>query len=513
MNRRVLFVAYQFPPVGGAGVQRIVKFSKYLPEHGWSVSVLTVSNPSVPLLDTSLCSDIPRGTMIRKAASWEPSYRLKNRVVDAWDKQDSRRRGLGSAVKGFLRRCAINALQPDAQVLWAPAAIREGLQLLRECPHHAILVSGPPFSAFLVGVALSQKTGLPLVLDYRDEWTISNRYWENKAHNRITRMIQRRLQRIAIDHAHALVATTRMSAQTLRSESRSARRTVPVQCIYNGFDPQDFSDNQPLRRDDGNRFRLSHIGTLWRLTSPEPLTKAVERLADRRPDLAARLDIEIVGRSMPGEQSAIDRLASLPCRVVRHDYVDHSSAVQIMCETDELCLLLSDVPGAERVMPGKTFEYLATGRRILAIAPQGEMRRILECHEGVQAFSPDETTSIAEHLARSIDARSRERVIDTYVRNIAQFDRREQAGELAQILDRLAIAEDVAGSRRTWGQASCLSGRKLAGCCGVRRGSPDPAEAEDRRSQETSGRPAVALVPRSGDRDTTMVQTEVSIAY
>jgi len=442
MDKRVLFIAYQFPPVGGAGVQRIAKFSKYLPEHGWSVSGLTVSNPSVPLMDTSLCSDIPPATMIRRAATWEPSYRLKSTVVDARDKHDSCCRGLRSAFRSLLRRCAINVLQPDAQILWAPAAVREGLKLLRECPHHAILVSGPPFSAFLVGVALSRKTGLPLVLDYRDEWTLSNRYWENQTQNRVTRMIQRRLQRFAINHAHTLVATTRMSVRTLRSEARSAPRTVPVECIYNGFDPQDFSDNQPPNRERGGRYRISHIGTLWRLTSPLPLAQAVARLTDRRPDLAAQLDIEIVGRCMPAEENIVDHLASLPCRVVRHDYVDHSSAVQIMRKTDQLCLLLSDVPGAERVMPGKTFEYLATGHRILAIAPQGEMRRVLDGYNGVKAFSPDDTSAIAEHLARSIDARSSEKSSDACVRDIGQFDRREQAGKLARILDRFAAPED-----------------------------------------------------------------------
>lgn len=459
MDRRVLLIAYQFPPVGGAGVQRAVKFAKYLPEHGWSVSVLTVSNPSVPLLDESLCADIPPNTIIRKAASWEPSYRLKATVVKQQGEHNGNRlSNIGRAAKAFLRRCATNVLQPDAQILWAPAAVREGLRLLSEHRHHAILVSGPPFSSFLVGAMLSRKSGLPLVLDYRDEWSLSNRYWENKSHNCITRAIQRRLQRFAVNHASGLIATTRMSAKALESEAGRSRRNVRVECIYNGFDPEDFAQGREHPHDDGGRFRLSHVGTLWRLTTASPLVKAVELLASRRPDLAARLDVEIVGRSMPAEQAIIDRLGLLPCRVVRHEYMDHSAAVDIMRQSDELCVLLSDVPGADRVMPGKTFEYLATGRQILAIAPHGEMRQVLEKHEGIHAFSPAETTVIAEHLAQSIEARACGRSLRPGVRQIAQFDRREQAGALARILNELGTADDLVGLKGQSGREGRSSG-------------------------------------------------------
>lgn len=432
--RRVLLIAYQFPPVGGAGVQRVAKLCKYLPRQAWAVSVLTVSNPSVPLVDNSLCADIPAETLVRKAASWEPSYRLKDSLSQS-AQGNAARGGWLKAAKQAARQAAMQLLQPDPQILWAPAAIRAGTRLLREVPHSAILVSGPPFSSFLIGASLSRRSGLPLLLDFRDEWSISNRYWENKPHNRWTDFLQRRLQRVALRRARTLIATTELSAATLRQEAAQLGRSPDVRCIYNGFDPADLPPATGAVQRDANRYRVSHIGTLWRLTSARPLLEAVERLANLRPDLAARLDVELVGRCTAAEEPVLDSFRALPCRLLRQEYLDHTDAVQLMRDAHELCLLLSEVPGAERVVPGKTFEYLATGNRVLTIAPEGELRNIVAQFPGVSAWSPSDVSGIAQHLAEAIES-APSRVAEQLVpRNLARFDRREQAGEMADALN------------------------------------------------------------------------------
>ncbi len=436
-NKRVLLVAYQFPPVGGAGVQRVAKFTKYLPEHGWEVSVLTVSNPSVPVVDQSLVEEIPPQTVIRHAKSLEPDYRLKQTLAPPGTAA-GKGGGWKSRVKRTVRSAAAMVLLPDPQILWAPQAIRQGRRLLRELPHDAILVSGPPFSSFLVGTALRRHSGLPLVLDYRDEWTISNQYWENKARNPLIDRIQRRLQKHVLRRADAVLATTQRSARTLDQEARDAGRPVSVHCLYNGFDPADLpADFASDSAAAGQRFRLSHVGTLWNLTTARPLVEAVELLAGRSPELAARLDVEIVGRCTQAEQALLQRLEPLPCRLLRQDYVDHRVAVQVMRNASELCLLLADVPGAERVLPGKTFEYLATGREILAIAPQGEMQEVLSGFAGVSQCSPRDVPGICEHLAQRLAAAAPPR---SHPRVLGCYDRRQQAGQLADTLNEVSAA-------------------------------------------------------------------------
>src|SRR5215203_1214966 len=171
-RRRALFVAYTFPPVGGAGVQRTTKFVKYLPQFGWQTSVLTVSNPSVPVRDESLCRDVPASTHVVRARTFEPGYGTKAALA-----KGRLRRGRSSVFTRVLHRAVTAVLQPDPQVLWNGPAFLSGMRALRSAPHHAIIASAPPFSSLLLGAALSRATKIPLVLDYRDEWGVSNKYW------------------------------------------------------------------------------------------------------------------------------------------------------------------------------------------------------------------------------------------------------------------------------------------------------------------------------------------------
>jgi glycosyltransferase involved in cell wall biosynthesis len=431
--RRVLFVSYLFPPVGGAGVQRVTKFVKYLPEFGWQSSVLTAANPSVPAYDPSLEADVPSGTIITRARTLEPSYRVKAAISAG-----SQPAGI---VHRLLKRLGLSlanaVLQPDPQILWLPAAVRAGSRLLDEMPHSAIIATGPPFSSFLVGAMLRRQTGLPLVLDYRDEWDLSHRYLENKRHGLLSRFIQRQMQRRAVKSASAVVATTRASARTLQSICTAADSTAHVTWISNGFDPEDFVPLPSNHRREANRFRLVYVGTLWNLTGVDPLVSALTCLAQRRPDLAARLELVIAGRRMASQDQHLDRLKGLPCRVTVHPYVGHAEALALLRSADALCLLLSDVSGAERVVPAKLFEYMAAGLPILAITPPGEVWDILQEYPTARCIVPRDVDSIVEFLLDRVDTASAIDPGPQPVWNSAQYDRRHQAGDLAKLLESL----------------------------------------------------------------------------
>ena len=437
--KRVLVVAYLFPPVGGAGVQRIAKFVKYLPEFGWQPTVLTAANPSVPLKDESLLDEIPAEVRIEVARTFEPGYALKQAVSGSQEKSGHGSRRILPGLKRLVRACGNTVLQPDPQILWYPNAVRTGLRLLKETPHDAIFVTAPPFSSFLVGATLSRRSGLPLLLDYRDEWGISNTYWENKQHGRLSRAVQSSMQRYVVRSANALIATTRASAGSLYHVAAQTRRIPVITHLYNGYDAQDFASpaGTPADESQSGRYRLVYTGTLWNLTSVEPLVKAIQTLSERSPRLAERLDFVIAGRRTTQQDRLLQELDGLPCRLVRHDYVDHAAAVSLMRSADGLCLLLSDVPHADRVVPAKLFEYMAAQRPIVFIGPEGEVSGLLQDCPYARVCSPGNIDRIVQTLANEIESSPQAGPVDKNVADWSpeRFERRSLTGQLAELLD------------------------------------------------------------------------------
>lgn len=434
-TRRALVVAYVFPPSGGAGVQRVAKFVKYLPQFGWDCSVLTVSNPSVPLRDETLLSEVPDSTIVRRARTLEPGYSFKN-AVSAGAESESRRRGLKHSIKTLIRSVGNAVLQPDAQILWYPQAVREGKRLLQELHHDVIFVTAPPFSSFLVGAELSRVSGLPLVLDYRDEWGISNRYQENRQKSNISNRLQDWQQRHVIQQANGIVATTRRSAAALRNVVKTCKSRATVRHIYNGYDAADMPEprrSSPSDSRHDGRYRLVYVGTLWNLTSIEPVVEALRQVCQQAPEVGSRIDLVLVGRRTGEQDAIIDRLAGLPCRVVRENYVEHSRAIELMRSADSLCLLLSNVAEAERVMPAKTFEYLALCRPILAVAPRGEVTELLADCPYAATFSPTDVDSIAEHLALAVSYPELGHSGSSW--NVQQYERRELSRQLGSLFN------------------------------------------------------------------------------
>jgi glycosyltransferase involved in cell wall biosynthesis len=405
-KRRLLLVAYQFPPVGGAGVQRVTKFVKYLSQFGWQVTVLTVKNPSVPVLDGSLLRDVPAETVVARAKTWEPGYAVKSLVAAANDQAvPSLRSVIQSSVKGIIRGVANCILQPDPQVLWVPHAIRMGRDLLRKQPYDAILASGPPFSTFLVGRALSAQCRVPLAIDYRDEWDLANKYMENRKFGRLASVIQRHQQARVLRAASAVITTTLASKESLQAAIRRVGSRAEAACIYNGFDPDDFpssaSDSAP--RPTNAPLRVVYVGTLWKLTSLAPFASALRLLASRLPDLGRRLKLVVAGRRTSEEQQVLTSLQAATGCVEELPYVEHSDAVSLMRSADILLTNLADLPGAERVLPAKAFEYLAVRRPILALTPPGELWDLLEPHPRSALFNPSNVEGIAEYLEFSLE--------------------------------------------------------------------------------------------------------------
>jgi glycosyltransferase involved in cell wall biosynthesis len=435
---RLLLVAYCFPPVGGAGVQRPVKWVKYLHRADWDVTVLTPSNPSVPVRDESLLAEVPDDTTVLRTRTWEPDYKVKASL--AGQRQQPTRLSRWKRTASNLAKAAV---QPDAQILWYWNAVRVAARHLANVPHDAIVCTAPPYSSFLIGRALKRRFGLPLLLDYRDEWDLSSRYLEHAQRDRFSQFVQERMQRRVLAAADAVIATTQASANRLAERLRAIGSSATTHCIYNGFDAEDFETASELLPNDPKRFRLIYTGTLWNLTTIEPLVQAVESLHVSRPDAVAKLDLVCVGRKMPEQAAFLERLRPLGCRLELRDYCAHHEVLEWQRSSDALCLLLSDVPGADRVVPAKLFEYLAARKDLLAIAPAGEAAELIERFHPNGRFTPIDVAGIRRWLEARLDG-LRPRPSDN---DIDEFSRGRQTERLLDMLADLTSAP-VNGGRR-----------------------------------------------------------------
>lgn len=394
-GRRVLFISYPFPPTGGGGVQRAVKFAKYLPRCGWHPTILTVANPSVPVKDSDLANDLCPDMPVVRAKTWEPDYTLKRRL--AHNKTERR-----ASVRRWIRWLSMQVLQPDPQILWNPSALHEATRTLRQQTHDAILVTGPPFSSFLLGYKLKKRFGLPLILDFRDEWMLVTRHMENYQLSGLSMRMQRAMMRKVLRFADAVIATTQASAGELARQCRDARSQAAVVAIYNGYDPADLEDLD-AEPSDRTRFRIVYTGTLWKLTNIAPFARTLQSLAHTSPDRLAHVELITAGRRTSGQDKILDELRGTGVTLVSHDYLPHRRSLELAASADLLLLLLDDQRGADRVVPAKLFEYLAIGKPILAMCPFGEASRLLDRFGRGATFRPGEIELAVQWLKARLD--------------------------------------------------------------------------------------------------------------
>lgn len=367
MKTNVLLVAYWFPPAGGIAVQRALSLAQYLPREGFRLHVLTPRNPPAPALDPALLSRVPADVTVHRVWSPMPSSAFRKRLWRLVSRNHgtpsaSRAHGSGPSGSGLIRKF----LFPDPEVLWVPFAIRRARRIVKAEGIETVLVTAPPFSAFLIGNALKREfPGLRLVSDFRDEWLrffLSTFEFQQDAG--YLRRAQA-LERATIGHSDLVVTVTPSLVDELRSrypEKDPAR----FRCIPNGYDPALFATFAP-RHHQSSKVIVTYVGTVYSATSPRCYFEALDALPEA---LRSRVQTRFVGRISDDQRQM---LAS------RRDvdiigFVPQEEALRLMEETDYLLLTMHD-PTATT---GKIYEYLATGKPILAFSPEGgEVARTL----------------------------------------------------------------------------------------------------------------------------------------
>lgn len=429
--RRLLVISYYWPPSGGSGVQRWVKFVKYLPSEGWEPVVFAPENADYPALDPSLAAEIPADVEVLRGRIWEP-YAAYRRLTGAKSTQVTE---ISSGKKTFKQRLSLwiraNLFVPDPRVGWVKPSVKTLLKYLQEHPVDAIVTTGPPHSVHLIGQKLHKETGIPWIPDFRDPW--SRMYYLR--YLPMTAATWRKLR--AQEQAVLDECSTVLACTPLVQEEFQAQTKTPVAMITNGYDEEDFTGPAPKA---DTRFNITHTGLFAADGNPFTLWKVLGDMADSVPGFREKLRLRLVGK-VDGEVLEAIKAAGLENSVVALGPTDHATAVMEQRSASILILPLRNDPLYWPILPGKLFEYLASRRPILGIGQEdGAMARVIgDAKAGITA-DWDNEAAVKAFLEQAFKHHLDGGVPETKG-NIGQYSRRATTHELAALLSKVTENE------------------------------------------------------------------------
>lgn len=427
--KKILIITYYWPPAGGPGVQRWLKFAKYLPEYGWKPVIYTPENPSYPLTDESLIKEVPKNIEIVKTKIWEPyqwaeKLNKSNKKFKAGQFDVGKNQSWKSRLSIWVRG---NFFIPDARVFWVKPSVTFLEQYLKENKIDVVVTSGPPHSLHLIGLNLKkQLPDIKWIADFRDPWTEISYY----KHLKLTRRSDnkhRRLESEVFKNADITLATSYTDAENFRKNGANAV------CITNGFDETDAQTKFLNAAVTEEKFTLSYIGVLEQLRNPENLWQALNDLVRTNADFAENFMLKFAGRIDDKILSFLEN-SGLKNHILNLGYLSHDKAVEEM-EKSSL-LLITNFPNesSKGIIPGKIFEYLATGKQIISFGPcEADVSTILNETKAGKHFGYHNAETVKAFILEKFELWRNHSLTGTN-QNIDQFSRRNLTKQLAEIL-------------------------------------------------------------------------------
>jgi len=416
--------------MGGSGVQRWVKFAKYLPENGWQPVVYTPSNPDFHLTDESLVKDVPQECEVIKQKIWEP-YKLasfltnkKRTDLEVDNFRASKSQSRKDKVLNYIRS---NYFIPDPRVGWVKKSIKFLTEYLKDNPVDAIVTNGPPHSMHLIGLGLKEKLGIRWIADFRDPWTKIDYYYTLNLTEKSDKK-HKELEKEVVSMADVVtVAWDSMKADFQKYNPQ-------VEIITNGYDQSDFSKPKP-RLDKS--FSICHTGLLNADRNPTKLWKVLKKIGAENPEFLKDLEIKLVGKLEPQIVHSIEEQGlSMRLNVIPHVPHNEVQAIQLSCQL--LLLVVSDTPAAKGMIVGKLFEYLKADRPIIAICPSdGSLARIIDETKSGHCFDYNEEALLESQILKSYQA-FKDGTLYIQSEGIEKYSRKNLTKDLVRLLEQHA---------------------------------------------------------------------------
>lgn len=391
--KKVLIISYYFPPSGGPGVQRVLKFVKYLPAIGWQPIVLTVKDGDFPARDESLLQEIPPEITVYRTDIFEPysHYRKltgkpKDTAVDVNNIDGGNKSGIRDKLAEFVRA---TFFIPDARIGWKKYAVKEGKKIIEKHKPDIIFSSSPPYTCALIAMELKKYSEkllgkkIPWVSDFRDAWTdyltTPNRWF-------LPKKIDKKYERTTLDNADAVtIVAGGMKEDFERKYPKIAAKTNFI-LLRNGFDKEDYTNaSVPNKKND--KFTIVYTGSMYGKRNPFYLLDTVGELVNENKVEKEKIKFIFVGRLGSDILSYINNSPLKEC-IELIPYVPHSKSIDYLMKADAMLLLIDEDKYSKMILSGKVFEYLGaaaiTGKPIFAITGDGEAKDLLiETNAGI----------------------------------------------------------------------------------------------------------------------------------
>ena len=434
--KRVLIISYYWPPTGGSGVQRWVKFAKYLPSEGWQPVIYTPENPEQLAIDESLAAEIPETIEIVKTRILEP-YELYKKLLrkSGHSKEAVEVNPVNAQNKSFLQKVAMwvrgNLFRPDPRCLWIRPSVKFLKKYLEEHPVDLIVSTGPPQSMHMIALKLARQTGLPWIADFRDPWT-KIFYFKHLSMTRATEKWHHKMEKKVLDEAIAVVAVSPLVQQEFQAMTQT-----PVELITNGFDECDFAAEKCIEAYGGPEkpFVITHTGLFAADGNPTVLWEVLAEKCKTCDEFRKRLRINLIGKT---DEQIIKAIcdAGLEDNLNNLGYQPHAKAIEEQRQASLLILPLRKEPEYKAVLPGKLFEYLASWRPVLGIGqPDGAMSMILNNTKTGLVLDWEDNKSIAKYIDLCWDKHLKG-CLTVENADISQFTRRNLTRRMAELFDK-----------------------------------------------------------------------------
>ncbi|MFT5970564.1 MAG: hypothetical protein ACI8ZO_001078 [Flavobacteriales bacterium] len=426
--KKVLVITYYWPPASGPGVQRWVKFSKYLRDFGWDPVILTIANGSYPSSDESLANDLPEDLQVFKTRTIEP-FALYAKLMG----QKDNKLPIGYAGeenKGIIGKIAqkirANLFIPDARIGWTPFAYAKAAKIITEQEIDTIITTGPPHSTHLIGRKLKRLGNLKWIADFRDPWT--NIYY-NKQLPKSKRSIikDHKLETSVIKECDQLITVT----PGLVSEFKNRKKGINL--IFNGYDPEDFEGIQQVT---DSKFSLSYIGNLKASQNCKVFWEVLSDLIKTNQEFKEDFELRLIGNTNPAIKKELLEL-NLDSNIKFEEFVPHHVAIQKMKNSQMLFFIVPEVENNDILLTGKIFEYLASTTPLFSVGPKGgnAAKIISECKHQEMIDYADKNELKSAVLANYLHWKENNNALPKHKGNVhLKYSRKGLTEQLSKVL-------------------------------------------------------------------------------